>query len=119
MAQSAPKVDSRTSRDVVRQTLELLKLYAAEWPEFRPEKGASGALVEIFGRFAELVIERLNQAPEKNLLAFLDMIGASQLPPHPARAPLTFSLVQGSAVGSLVPAGTQVAAVPAPNDTTP
>src|SRR2546423_5269081 len=119
MSSSAPRIDSRASETVVRQVLELLQVYTAEWPEFRPERGASRALVEIFGRFAELIIERLNQVPEKNLLAFLDMVGASQLPPQAARAPLTFSLVQGSIVDGLVPAGAQVVALPAAGGTTP
>jgi hypothetical protein len=83
------------------------------------DKGASRALIEIFGRFTELIIERLNQVPGKNLLAFLDLIGASLLPPQPARVPLTFMLANGSTVDGLVPAGTQVAAVPSEGETAP
>lgn len=121
----APPIDSRTSRDVVQQLEQLLKdvytkdVYTAEWKDFRADRGASRALIEIFGRFSELITKRLNQVPEKNLLAFLDMIGASLLPPQPARVPLTFSLVNGSIVGGLVPAGTQVAAVQAAGETAP
>jgi hypothetical protein len=124
----APRIDSRTSDEIVRQTLELLKAYIADWSSFDPVngwsafdpgKGASHALLNIFGRFSELIIERLNHVPEKNLLAFLDMIGASLLPPEPARVPLTFSLVNGSIVDGLVPAGTQVAAVPAEGEAAP
>jgi hypothetical protein len=119
MTMPAPRIDSRTSREVVGQMLELLAAHTAEWPEFRPDKGASRALIEIFGRFAELIIGRLNQVPEKNFLAFLDMIGASLLPPQPARAPLTFSLVNGSIQDGLVPAGTQIAAVQAEGEEAP
>jgi hypothetical protein len=68
------------------------------------------ALVAVFARFAELVIERLNQAPEKNLLAFLDLLGSTRLPPQPARVPLSFSLAEGAVVDTVVPAGTQVGA---------
>jgi hypothetical protein len=39
-------------------------------------------------------------------------LGASRLPPQPARVPLTFSLAEGTVVDSVVPAGTQVAAPP-------
>ena len=120
----APLIDKRTSDDVVRQLLTLLRSYSAEASQpqqevFALDKGASRALVEIFGRFAELIIERLNQVPNKNLLAFLDLIGASLLPPQPARVPLTFSLANGSIVDGVVPAGTQVAAVPSENETAP
>lgn len=112
----APPIDTRTSDDVVRQLLQLLRSYSSD-SAFSLDQGASRALVEIFGRFAELTIERLNQVPNKNLLAFLDLIGASLLPPQPARVPLTFSLANGSTVDGLVPARTRVAAVPSENET--
>jgi len=115
----APQIDSRKADEIVRQTLELLKGYTVDWQKFDPDKGASHALLNIFGRLSELVIERLNHVPDKNLLAFLDMIGASLLPPQPARVPLTFSLVQGSIVDGLIPAGTQVAAIQAQGETAP
>jgi predicted phage baseplate assembly protein len=115
----APEIDPRKADEIVQQTLELLKGYTAEWDQFAPDKGASYALLNIFGRLSELVIERLNHVPDKNMLAFLDMIGASLLPPQSARVPLTFSLVQGSIVDGLVPAGTQVAAVQAQGETAP
>ena len=105
----APKLDSRTAPDIANEVAGLLKP-DPEAKDFDPKKGASGALINIFARFAELIIERLNQAPQKNLLAFLDMLGAALLPPRPARAPLTFSLVEGATVDAVVPAGTQVAA---------
>src|ERR1044071_3208494 len=111
----APLIDSRTSDDVVRQLLKLLRSYSGEGSQ----SGASRALVEIFGRYAELIIERLNQVPNKNQLAFLDLIGASLLPPQPARVPLTFSLANGSIVDGVVPARTQVAAVNAEGETAP
>src|SRR6185503_19080976 len=120
----APLIDTRTSDDVVRQLLKLFRSYSDDKSQtqqgmFSLEPGASRALVEIFGRFAELIIERLNQVPNKNLLAFLDLIGASLLPPQPARVPLTFSLANGSTVDGLVRAGTQIAAVPTETEITP
>jgi hypothetical protein len=119
-----PRIDSRTSDEVVQQILKLLLPYSGASQThgeavFSADKGASGALIEIFGRFAELIIERLNQVPGKNLLAFLDLIGASLLPPQPARAPLTFLLANGSPVDGLVPAGTPVAAVQSEGETAP
>ncbi|HXI24694.1 MAG TPA: putative baseplate assembly protein [Pyrinomonadaceae bacterium] len=123
MSLPASQIDSRKADDIVRQTLELLNVYTAEWqqsdPKFDPDKGASHALLNIFGRLSELVIQRLNHVPDKNLLAFLDMIGASLLPPQSARVPLTFSLVLGSIVDGLVPAGTQVAAIQAQGEPAP
>jgi hypothetical protein len=76
----------------------------------RVEADASWALIRIFGRFMELVIERLNQVPDKNFLAFLDLIGTQVRPPQPARVPLTFQLSAGRQVGAYVPMQTRVAA---------
>ncbi|HEX8070860.1 MAG TPA: putative baseplate assembly protein [Pyrinomonadaceae bacterium] len=127
MTTRAPKIDERTAADVVRQVYSLLGAYTAEWqnPEagrgvgFDPARGVSAALVGIFGRFAEIIIQRLNQVPDKNLLAFLNLLGVSLLPPQPARVPLTFALAAGSTTDALVPAGTQAAAPPAAGEQAP
>lgn len=74
----------------------------------RPDVG--WALVRVFSRMAELVVARLNRLPERNFLAFLDLIGTRLNPPQPARVPLTFLLAAGSPVDALVPAGTQAVA---------
>lgn len=80
---------------------------------------AGWALAQIFARLAEMVVQRLNQAPNQHFLAFLDLLGAALLPPQPARAPITFALTAGSTGDTLVPAGTQVAAAPAEGDQAP
>jgi hypothetical protein len=77
----------------------------------QPDAGL--ALIRVFGRLVQLVIERLNRVPEKSFLAFLELIGTRPRPPRPARAPLTFRLAPASPVDGLVPAGTRVAAPPA------
>ena len=94
-----------------------------EWSAVDPLTGqpdqAAAALIGIFARFGEIVIQRLNQVPDKNFLAFLDLLGVSRNPPQPARVPLTFTLAQGSVVDAVVPAGTQVAAPPAEGESEP
>src|SRR5260370_10151053 len=55
------------------------------------------------------VITPLNKAPGKNLLAFLDTMGISLIPPEPARAPVVFQPVPRAANGQ-VPAGAQLGA---------
>ncbi|UCC62538.1 MAG: hypothetical protein JSV36_17525, partial [Anaerolineae bacterium] len=94
------------------QIKDLDQVRVINHPPHRP-RDAGGALIRIFGRFMELVVDRLNRVPEKNYLAFLNLIGADIRPPQPARVPLTFALAEGSPVDGLVPAGTQVAAPPA------
>jgi predicted phage baseplate assembly protein len=118
MEETAPDIDARSAQDISRQLRKLLAAYAPQWKEATPS-GLSAALIGIFSRFSEIVIQRLNKTPDKNLLAYLDMLGLSLLPPQPARAPLTFFLTAGSLTDALVPAGTQVAAKPAEGDAGP
>lgn len=123
MEESAPKIDRRSAQDISRQVQKLLAVYApltdSDWETQLASPGLGAALVGIFSRFSEIIIQRLNKTPEKNLLAYLDLLGLSVLPPHPARAPLTFLLAAGSLTDALVPAGTQVEAKPAEGDTGP
>ncbi|HEX8291443.1 MAG TPA: hypothetical protein VF570_06805, partial [Pyrinomonadaceae bacterium] len=121
--ESAPLVDPRSAQDISRQLRKLLAGYAPQWMKGDagadvPE-GLSAAIIGIFSRFSEIVIHRLNKTPEKNLLAYLDLLGLSVLPPQPARVPLTFSLAAGSLTDAVVPAGTQVATKPAEGETEP
>jgi hypothetical protein len=122
MTTPVPKIDGRTAAEITERAKNLIGGYAPSWSEFdqagKPV-GVSGALIGVFSRFAEIIIQRLNQTPEKNFLAFLDLLGNSPLPPQPARAPLTFSLAAGSLVNGVVPAGTQVAAPPAEGEKDP
>ena len=76
-------------------------------------------LVNIFSRVAEIVVQRVNAAPEKNFVAFLDLVGVGLRPPQPARVALTFHLAPGAGVAAPLPAGTLVAAMPAPEEEEP
>ncbi|RQH53447.1 putative baseplate assembly protein [Okeania hirsuta] len=116
MGKLAPKIDGRTAEDIAAQVQELLEQYTGE---NKPIQGTRAALVNIFARFSEIIIERLNQVPDKNFLAFLDLLGASRLPPQPARVPLTFLLAAGTTVDAVVPKRTQVAAPPAEGEKDP
>ncbi|MGH3937298.1 MAG: hypothetical protein ACRDTG_01475, partial [Pseudonocardiaceae bacterium] len=95
----------------MEQTTALAQQYSDWRPDLqRPDAGQ--ALIGVFARFAELVVARINQAPQRNYFAFLNLIGTQPAPPLPARVPLTFSLVERSPADAVVPAGTQVAAPP-------
>lgn len=83
----------------------------------RPDQG--DALIRIFAQLCELVIDRLNRAPEKNFRAFLNLIGARVHPPQPARVPLTFTLATGSPSTVIVPARTRVATLPLAGESEP
>ena len=119
----APQIDKRSAADVAQQLGQLLGFYAPGWNEEDPAtgepEGLSAALIAVAARFTDVTIQRLNQMPGKNFLAFLDLLGAALTPPQPARVPLTFSLAKGSISDGLVPAGTQVAAPPGPGEKDP
>jgi hypothetical protein len=136
MSIDAPKIDCGTAAKISARLTGapgkrgLLERYTTDpsykfdpWKEYDPvtfePRDRSAALIGIFARFGEIVIERLNRVPEKNFLAFLDLLGAAREPPQPARVPLTFSLAGGAAGEALVPRGTQVAAPPAAGETNP
>lgn len=125
MVLSPPLIDQRSAAEIAEQMRSLLATYLPESfsnPATAPTKqltGVNAALVQIFAHFAEIVIQRSNQVPDKNFLAFLDLLGASQLPPQPARVPLTFTLATGTTTDATVPAGTQVAAPALPGEPGP
>jgi len=113
MPPRVPKIDPRTYDDIVAQMTTLVRHYTGWQPvpgALEPDAGT--ALISIFGHMVEMVIEHLNQAPEKNFLAFLDLIGTQIMPPRAARVPVTFTLAPNSPTDALVPARTQVAAPP-------
>src|SRR5690606_10864468 len=66
--------------------------------------------------YLETILQRLNQAPYKNLLAFLDLLGIQLIPPRPARVPVVFRLPD-NVIDINLPAGTRLAAPPPPEST--
>ncbi len=55
------------------------------------EAGPGAALVRIFARYAKIVADRVNQAPDKNRLAFYDQLGVELLTAQASRAPVAFT----------------------------
>ena len=109
MAVTAPKIDSRDSDAILREARALAPFYTPEW-KADEESGGGAALLKIFARLLEGVIRRLNDAPLKHYIAFLEMIGVKLLPAVAARAPLTFLLSKGTTEAVTVPARSQAAA---------
>lgn len=96
--------------DATQVVAELKTLQPAFTPELAAGgRGATGALAQIFGKYLQAVIERLNQAPDKNKLAFLDLMGINLLPAQAARAPLVFTPILSTG-DSRVPAHTRAGA---------
>ena len=117
---ASPRIDDRPAQRIFDQVEEDLRRRLGV--NSRAEDPMAEALLRVFARYCEVIIQRLNRAPEKNYLAFLDTLNLSRIPPLPAQAPLTFSLVKKlPAAGAVVvvPAHTKVAAAPGPGDSAP
>ncbi len=99
----APDLDDRTWQDLVDEARALIPRYAPQWTDHNPSD-LGVALIELFAWLAEGIIYRLNQTPEKNYIAFLNLLGITRDPPTPAYTYLTFSSGAGAVT---VAAGTQ------------
>jgi len=108
---SLPKIDVRKAEHLLRQLRRMAPHYTREWAA-KDDDDPGVALLKIFSSIAEDVINRLNRAPDRNFLAFLDMLGIRLLPKTPARVPVTFKLANGTEAPFLVPKETQVSAAP-------
>ncbi|HEX5283579.1 MAG TPA: putative baseplate assembly protein [Bryocella sp.] len=115
MTRAAPEIDCRTRTDVAAQLAHDLE---EQYPGWQRDTGLGNGLVQVFARYAELVIESTNRVPDRDRVAFLSQLGGALLPPQPSIVPLTFSLAPGG-IAAVVPAGTQVAAAPAPGSNVP
>lgn len=104
----APLIDARDQAKLLEELRRMVPGYTPEWSPGAP--GKAWALMQIFARYMEVLNAGLNQAPERGLLAFLDMLGTSLLPARAARAPLVFSLMDDSPVDVTLPAGSEAAA---------
>jgi hypothetical protein len=103
-----PKIHKRRHAELEEKIRRMVPFYTPGW---EPGEGDAGAaLISIFSYLAGLVIERLNQAPYKYFVAFLDMLGMQLQPAQPSTVPLHFKLAKGVEKGVLIPVGTMAAA---------
>lgn len=86
---AAPRLDDRDAAMVLARLLRRVPAYVPGWQP--PETGASQALLRIFARYMEVLGERLNGVPDKNLFAFLDLLGQNLGEARAARAPVVFT----------------------------
>lgn len=103
----APGLDTRDEREMVAALEARLPGYVPGWRP--PRSGPGRAIVQVFARYLQALAVRLNQAPEKHKLAFLELLGINLLPPRPARAPVVFQLLPDSG-DSRAPAGARLGA---------
>jgi hypothetical protein len=101
-----PKLDDRTFNDIVEEAIRMIPRYAPEWTNHNPSDPGI-TLIELAAWMTDLLIYRLNQVPDKNYVAFLNLLGIKLRPPRSARALLQFGLVE-QASKQRIGRGTQV-----------
>ncbi|MFI9464834.1 putative baseplate assembly protein [Streptomyces xiamenensis] len=108
MALPSPNLDDRRFQQFVDDAKRYIQQRAPEWTDHNvSDPGVT--LVETVAHLADQIVYRLNRVPEKNQLAFLDLIGISLFPPTAARADVTFWLSAPQEETVTVPVGAEVA----------
>ena len=79
-----PKLDDRTFHDIVEEAISMIPRYAPEWTNHNPSDPGI-TLIELAAWMTDLLIYRLNQVPDKNYVAFLNLLGIKLRPPRAAQ----------------------------------
>ncbi len=106
----APDLDDRKFQDLVNDAKRLIPTFCPTWTDHNvSDPGVT--LIELFAWMTEQLLYRLNQVPDKNYVAFLDLLGVRLRPPTAARGAVTFTLTAPVAEGNrvLIPRWTEVA----------
>ncbi|GGR56115.1 putative baseplate assembly protein [Deinococcus seoulensis] len=101
-------LDDRRFDDILDEARRLIPQYCPEWTDHNASDPGI-AIIEIFAWMTDLLLYRVNQVPDKLLIAFLDMIGVQLAPPRAAGAPVTFYLSAPQDTPLAIAAGTEVA----------
>ncbi|WP_405761039.1 putative baseplate assembly protein [Streptomyces sp. NBC_00045] len=108
MSLPSPNLDDRRFQQFVDDAKRYIQQRAPEWTDHNvSDPGVT--LVETVAHMADQIVYRLNRVPEKNHLAFLDLVGITLFPPSAARTDVTFWLSAPQEDVILVPAGAEVA----------
>lgn len=103
----SPNLDDRRFQQFVDDAKRYIQERAPEWTDHNvSDPGVT--LVETVAHMADQIVYRLNRVPEKNHLAFLDLVGITLFPPVAARTDVTFWLSAPREETVAVPVGTEV-----------
>jgi predicted phage baseplate assembly protein len=108
MVLPTPVLDDRTYRDLMAEALTRIPRYTPEWTDFN-DSDPGITLVQLHTWLTELLIYRINQVPDLAYVKFLELIGLQLRPAEPARAELTFTVVDPAPPVTTIALGTRVA----------
>jgi predicted phage baseplate assembly protein len=101
-------LDDRSFKDLVDECILRIPRYCPEWTNFNP--GDPGiTMVELFAWMTEQMLQRFNQVPRRNYVAFLELLGIRLHPPAPAQADITFYLTTALPSTYQIASGIEVA----------
>ncbi|QWF77825.1 putative baseplate assembly protein [Amycolatopsis sp. CA-230715] len=111
----APNLDDRRFQQLVDEAKRYVQQRSPEWTDHNvSDPGVT--LIETFAHMVDQLIYRLNRVPERNYLAFLDLLGVRLFPPTAARADVTFWLSAPQAEPVVLRTGTEVTTLRGEND---
>lgn len=107
MALPSPNLDDRRFQQLVDEAKRYVQQRAPEWTDHNvSDPGVT--LIETFAYLVDQLLYRLNRVPDKNYLAFLDLLGIRLYPPSAAVADVDFWLSAPQPETVTLPAGTEV-----------
>ncbi|MEU6384177.1 putative baseplate assembly protein [Streptomyces bauhiniae] len=107
MVLPSPNLDDRRFQELVDEAKRYVQQRAPEWTDHNvSDPGVT--LIETFAYLVDQLLYRLNRVPEKNYLAFLDLLGIRLFPPSAASAEVDFWLSAPQPETVTLTAGTEV-----------
>lgn len=107
MALPSPNLDDRRFQQLVDEAKRYVQQRAPDWTDHNvSDPGVT--LIETFAYLVDQLLYRLNRVPDKNYLAFLDLLGIQLYPPSAAVADIDFWLSAPQPDTVTLPAGTEV-----------
>jgi predicted phage baseplate assembly protein len=111
----APNLDDRRFQQFVDDAKRYIQQRCPEWSDHNvSDPGVT--LIEAVAYMADQLVYRLNRVPDKNYLAFLDLLGITLFAPAAARVGVTFWLSAPQPETVVIPAGTEVSTDRSDND---
>lgn len=104
-----PEICKLNTDTTMKEVRKKAPFYVPEW-DTEDERDFGIVLSNLFSGMVDSISSRLNEAPKKHFLSFLEMVNTSLIPASPARAPLTFILSDGASEPILIEASTQASA---------
>src|SRR5438477_8116276 len=106
MPLETPRLDDRRFQDIVDEAKSRIPRYCPEWTDHNiSDPGVT--LIELFAWMTDLLLYRINRIPDRNYIAFLNLMGVRLAAPRPAVADITFRLSAAQPETIVIPHGTE------------